>query len=184
MKIAGCSIALVLLTASSASAFSAPAPAFHRQHGGSRRESLSSSQMQPRRSLVLSMSSGTLISSNEELLPGIEAINVANDDLFGKLETLRDEPYFRLYSVDILGSCEYIPQELFECYSESCEIYPIDEDEVRKHLEPIVSLVEPPPATSTNSLFFSFTDPRKAPRSGCGRTRVRAGRLGQMGHAH
>lgn len=30
----------------------------------------------------------------------------------------------------MLGSCEYMPQELFECYSQSCEIYPVDEDEV------------------------------------------------------
>ncbi len=27
----------------------------------------------------------------------------------------------------MLASCEYIPQELFECYSETCEIYPVDE---------------------------------------------------------
>jgi len=32
--------------------------------------------------------------------------------------------------VDMLGSCEYIPQELFECYSETCEIYPIDEEDI------------------------------------------------------
>jgi len=30
----------------------------------------------------------------------------------------------------MLASCEYIPQELFECYTESCEIYPVDDDEV------------------------------------------------------
>lgn len=76
------------------------------------------------------MSSGTLVSSNEELLPGIAAIDAANDNLFDKLDALRDKPYFRLYSVDILASCEYIPQELFECYSQSCEIYPVDEEEV------------------------------------------------------
>lgn len=70
------------------------------------------------------------ISSNEELIPGIEAINEGNDDLHQKLEDLRDTPYFRFYSVDILASCEYIPQELFECYTESCEIYPVEEDEV------------------------------------------------------
>lgn len=71
-----------------------------------------------------------VISSNEDLLPGIEAINQANGELFAKLEEMREQPYFRLYSVDILGSCEYMPQELFECYSSSCEIYPVDEDEV------------------------------------------------------
>eukprot|EP00986_Skeletonema_menzelii_P004433 scaffold1493_cov147-Skeletonema_menzelii.AAC.6 len=30
----------------------------------------------------------------------------------------------------MLASCEYLPQELFECYTESCEIYPVDDDEV------------------------------------------------------
>ena len=71
------------------------------------------------------------VSSNEELQPGIAAIDAANPVLYDKLSRLRDNPYFRLYSVDILASCEYMPQELFECYSETCEIYPVDEDEVR-----------------------------------------------------
>ena len=79
-----------------------------------------------RDSTILSSS----ISSNEELLPGISAINNANDDISAKLENLRETSYFRLYSVDILASCEYMPQELFECYSETCEVYPIDEEEV------------------------------------------------------
>ena len=69
-------------------------------------------------------------SSNEELKPGMAAIDAANPALYEKLSQLRQNPYFRLYSVDILASCEYIPQELFECYSETCEIYPVDEDEV------------------------------------------------------
>ena len=30
----------------------------------------------------------------------------------------------------MLGSCEYMPQELFECYSQSCEIYPVDEEDI------------------------------------------------------
>jgi len=64
------------------------------------------------------------------LSPGIDAINSQNADLYDQLNTLRTRPFFRLYSVDILASCEYIPQELFECYSESCEIYPVDDDEV------------------------------------------------------
>ena len=62
--------------------------------------------------------------------PGIQAIQQYNADLLDRLETLRESNYFRLYSVDILGSCEYMPQELFECYTESCEIYPVDEEEV------------------------------------------------------
>ncbi len=69
-------------------------------------------------------------SATEELAPGIQAIDAANGDLEPLLNILREQPYFRLYSVDMLGSCEYMPQELFECYSETCEIYPIDEDEV------------------------------------------------------
>lgn len=64
-------------------------------------------------------------------MPGIAAIDGANEELTGQLESLRQVPYFRLYSVDILASCEYIPQELFECYSETCEVYPIDDEEVR-----------------------------------------------------
>lgn len=77
----------------------------------------------------LKLSSFT-VSNDEELTVGIEAINLSNNDLMAKLETLCDQPYFRLYSVDILGSCEYMPQELFECYTESCEIYPEEEEDV------------------------------------------------------
>ena len=65
-----------------------------------------------------------------DLAPGIDAINSQNAELYDQLNTIRTRPFFRLYSVDILASCEYIPQELFECYSESCEIYPVDDDEV------------------------------------------------------
>lgn len=80
------------------------------------------------------------VSSNEDLLPGITAIDDANPELLGKLEKLRDKPYFRFYSIDILASCEYMPQELYECYTQTCEIYPEDEDKVsiffrRKPLE-------------------------------------------------
>jgi hypothetical protein len=72
------------------------------------------------------------LSSNEELLPGMIAIRDANDGLHHMLEKVREQPYFRLYSVDILASCEYLPQELFECYTASCEIYPAEEGEVRR----------------------------------------------------
>ena len=67
-----------------------------------------------------------------DLGPGIDAINSQNAELYDQLNTIRTRPFFRLYSVDILASCEYIPQELFECYSESCEIYPVDDDEVSR----------------------------------------------------
>jgi hypothetical protein len=75
-------------------------------------------------------SSRLFVSVNEDLKPGIAAIDAANDKISEELEILRSSPYFRLYSVDILASCEYMPQELFECYSETCEIYPIDDEEV------------------------------------------------------
>jgi len=67
---------------------------------------------------------------SDEMMKGISSIDASNDRLEGMLTSLREENFFRLYSVDILASCEYLPQELFECYSESCEIYPIDEDEI------------------------------------------------------
>jgi hypothetical protein len=70
------------------------------------------------------------VSNNEELLPGIAAIDKSNDDLNAKLAKLCDYPFFRLFSVDILASCEYMPQELFECYTETCEIYPEEDDVV------------------------------------------------------
>ncbi|CAJ1969458.1 unnamed protein product [Cylindrotheca closterium] len=74
------------------------------------------------------------ISSNDDLLPGISAIGEANGQLSEQLEGLSDSNYFRLYCVDILASCEYMPQELFECYSETCEVYPIDDDEIPERL--------------------------------------------------
>lgn len=70
-------------------------------------------------------------SSSSNLLPGRQAIDQHNPQLYDSLELLRQQPDFRFYSVDILASCEYLPQELFECYSETCEIYPVDDDEVR-----------------------------------------------------
>ena len=73
---------------------------------------------------------GSVSGNYGELLPGIAEIDRSNGELFARLEGLRDRPYFRYYSVDILASCEYMPQELFECYTESCEIYPEDEEQV------------------------------------------------------
>ena len=74
-----------------------------------------------------------LSASTEALTPAINVINELNGEIEPKLEMLREKPYFRLYSVDMLGSCEYMPQELFECYSETCEIYPVDEEEVSQN---------------------------------------------------
>lgn len=70
------------------------------------------------------------ISSNEDLLPGIFVIDDANDIIIDKIENLQESSYFRLFCVDILASCEYMPQELFECYAETCEVYPVDDDAV------------------------------------------------------
>jgi len=78
------------------------------------------------RSLLLLSS----VSSNEDLRPGITAIVGANEEIMSQLDSVLQTQNFRLYSVDILASCEYMPQELFECYSETCEIYPVDEDQV------------------------------------------------------
>lgn len=75
------------------------------------------------------------ISSNEDLLPGIAVIDGANEVISDQMENLKESPYFRLFCVDILASCEYMPQELFECYSETCEVYPVDDDEVCLHSE-------------------------------------------------
>jgi ERO1-like protein alpha len=62
-----------------------------------------------------------------------------NTDLLEKLNSLRDADYLSLFSVDILGSCEYMPQEIFECYTESCEIYPVDEGQVPTAMKQIDS---------------------------------------------
>ncbi|KAL7462288.1 hypothetical protein ACHAXS_002675 [Conticribra weissflogii] len=67
---------------------------------------------------------------DETLAPGIDAIDSSLPTLAPLFQELRTLPYFRLYSCDMLASCEYIPQELFECYTESCEIYPVDDEEV------------------------------------------------------
>jgi Endoplasmic Reticulum Oxidoreductin 1 (ERO1) len=76
----------------------------------------------------------------EDLLPGIAAIDAANHELLQKLDVLRDKPYFRYYSIDILASCEYMPQELYECYTQTCEIYPEDGDQVRLFVVVVVLL--------------------------------------------
>lgn len=78
--------------------------------------------------IALRASAATL--HDESLAPGILAIDAALPTLAPLFAELRSLPYFRLYSCDMLASCEYIPQELFECYTESCEIYPVDDDEV------------------------------------------------------
>lgn len=100
---------------------------------GSRVHTRSHASSSPASSFRLGASSPT-VSNDEELLPGIAVIDASNSELKGQLDKLCDRPFFRLYSIDILASCEYMPQELFECYTESCEIYPEDENEVSEHL--------------------------------------------------
>eukprot|EP00559_Dactyliosolen_fragilissimus_P002591 CAMPEP_0184866496 /NCGR_PEP_ID=MMETSP0580-20130426/22604_1 /TAXON_ID=1118495 /ORGANISM="Dactyliosolen fragilissimus" /LENGTH=425 /DNA_ID=CAMNT_0027366211 /DNA_START=145 /DNA_END=1422 /DNA_ORIENTATION=- len=64
------------------------------------------------------------------------AICTSNDELHDLLINLRESnQYFRLYGVDMLASCEYMPQELFECYSETCEIYPVDDEEIPQEIQ-------------------------------------------------
>mmetsp|Transcript_7555 Transcript_7555/g.9880 ORF Transcript_7555/g.9880 Transcript_7555/m.9880 type:complete len:425 (-) Transcript_7555:144-1418(-) len=105
------------------SAVARPLPNIQRQHDMRRSNSQSA--------LLLGSTSSSSISSNEDLLPGIQAIDQGgNQELLLKLEALREAPDFRFFSVDILASCEYMPQELFECYTEGCEILPIDEEDV------------------------------------------------------
>jgi len=87
---------------------------------------------------LLHRTSGRLSATQaDELAPGIAAIDALNTDLDQLLSTLREQSYFRLYSVDMLASCEYIPQELFECYSETCEIYPVDEEEIPQFIRKV-----------------------------------------------
>ena len=79
-----------------------------------------------------SSSSSRSLAPNTALLPGIAVIDAANPRIAEQMEQLQASSYFRLFCVDILASCEYMPQELFECYSETCEVYPIDDDVVRE----------------------------------------------------
>ena len=104
----------------------------------------SHSHYSPGNGIKSQQSTGTVlksaaISSNEDLKPGIAIIDAANEQLMEQLDQLRQTQNFRLYSVDILASCEYMPQELFECYSETCEIYPVDEEEVRVVFQTMIS---------------------------------------------
>jgi len=70
------------------------------------------------------------MTASPSLSSGIIAIDTVNDELEALLCQIRKKSYFRMYSVDMLASCEYFPQELFECYSSTCEIYPLDEEEI------------------------------------------------------
>jgi hypothetical protein len=77
---------------------------------------------------VTSLSATSAALHDETLAAGIAAIDSALPTLSPLFASLRSLPHFSLYSVDMLASCEYLPQDLFECYTESCEIYPVDDD--------------------------------------------------------
>jgi len=64
------------------------------------------------------------------LVPGMSLIDDVNGVISQQMGNLQQSTYFRLFCVDILASCEYMPQELFECYAETCEVYPVDDDDV------------------------------------------------------
>mmetsp|Transcript_4313 Transcript_4313/g.6558 ORF Transcript_4313/g.6558 Transcript_4313/m.6558 type:complete len:415 (+) Transcript_4313:259-1503(+) len=101
------------------------------------RQSSSPFVVQPKIPFMPLASTASSISSNEDLLPGIAAIDSMNAEINQNLAVLRDQAYFKLYSIDMLASCEYLPQELFECYSETCEIYPVDEEEVPDEIKTV-----------------------------------------------
>lgn len=79
----------------------------------------------------LAASSQSFISEQSSyLLPAVKLVGEHNPSLEPILCALRKVPYFRFYSVDVLGSCEHLPQESIECYTESCEIYPVEPEDV------------------------------------------------------
>ena len=61
---------------------------------------------------------------------GLLDIDEYNEELLETLDELRQQPFFRFYSVDLLKGCNYMPQEIDECATQSCEIYPLDDEEV------------------------------------------------------
>ncbi len=61
---------------------------------------------------------------------GLAAIDSYNEELLEIVEELRQQPFFKLYSVDLLKGCNYFPQAPDECASGSCELYPVENDEV------------------------------------------------------
>lgn len=72
----------------------------------------------------------TTSTSHQDMTVGISAIDNANDEIIARLDRLRHIPAFCLFGMDILSSCEYMPQELQECYTSTCEVYPVEDDTV------------------------------------------------------
>eukprot|EP00613_Pedinella_sp_CCMP2098_P054569 CAMPEP_0171897546 /NCGR_PEP_ID=MMETSP0992-20121227/48198_1 /TAXON_ID=483369 /ORGANISM="non described non described, Strain CCMP2098" /LENGTH=392 /DNA_ID=CAMNT_0012525691 /DNA_START=8 /DNA_END=1186 /DNA_ORIENTATION=+ len=68
---------------------------------------------------------------------GLQCIDEYNEDLLEVLDELRQQPFFRYYSVDLLKGCNYFPQDIDECSTQSCEIYPVDTGVVPKNIEAV-----------------------------------------------
>lgn len=60
----------------------------------------------------------------------VSAIDTEGKSVLDLCKPLRAAAFFRLYSVDMMASCGYFPQEIEPCGLELCECYPIDEREV------------------------------------------------------
>ncbi|KAJ1623538.1 hypothetical protein T492DRAFT_1054005 [Pavlovales sp. CCMP2436] len=61
---------------------------------------------------------------------GVDAINRQVDSTVAKLKQIVDSDFFCLYSVDMLASCAYLPQETDECTLQECECLPCDDEDV------------------------------------------------------
>ena len=72
--------------------------------------------------------SSALISDPCWRAEGLAAIEEHNEDLLDVVDELRQQPYFRYVSVNLLNGCNYFPQQEDECDSRSCELYPVDDE--------------------------------------------------------
>jgi len=62
-------------------------------------------------------SSQSLISDSCWRSEGLAAIDEYSEDLLEIVDELRQQPYFRYYSVNLLNGCNYFPQQEDECDS-------------------------------------------------------------------
>lgn len=61
------------------------------------------------------------------LLEGAKAVRAHNAQALPLLQDLRARTFFRLYSVDLLASCSYMPSEEVPCELGACEVDPAEE---------------------------------------------------------
>lgn len=73
-------------------------------------------------------SASTLISDPCWRTEGLQAIDLYNEELLEIVDEIRAAPFFKLYSVNMMNGCNYFPQGIDECESQSCELYPVDLD--------------------------------------------------------